>query len=84
MCIRDRISTDSPSYVSALRSALRESPDVILLGEMRDYETIEVAMTAAETGQLLFSTLHTTGAVSYTHLRFASMKISPFNRRPSV
>lgn len=56
------ISTDSPSYVSALRSALRESPDVILLGEMRDYETIEVAMTAAETGQLLFSTLHTTGA----------------------
>lgn len=51
------ISTDSPSYVSALRSALRESPDVILLGEMRDYETIEVAMTAAETGQLLFSTL---------------------------
>ena len=58
------ISTDSPSYVSALRSALRESPDVILLGEMRDYETIEVAMTAAETGQLLFSTLHTTGAAS--------------------
>ena len=48
----------------ALRSALRESPDVILLGEMRDYETIEVAMTAAETGQLLFSTLHTTGAAN--------------------
>ena len=59
------ISTDSPSYVSALRSALRESPDVILLGEMRDYETIEVAMTAAETGQLLFSTLHTTGAAQH-------------------
>ena len=58
------IGSDSPSYVSALRSALRESPDVILLGEMRDYETIEVAMTAAETGQLLFSTLHTTGAAS--------------------
>lgn len=58
------ISTGSPSYVSALRSALRESPDVILLGEMRDYETIEVAMTAAETGQLLFSTLHTTGAAN--------------------
>ena len=47
-----------------MRSALRESPDVILLGEMRDRETIEVAMTAAETGQLLFSTLHTTGAAS--------------------
>ena len=58
------ISTDTPNYISALRSALRESPDVILLGEMRDYETIEVAMTAAETGQLLFSSLHTTGAAN--------------------
>lgn len=58
------IGSDSPSYVSALRSALRESPDVILLGEMRDRETIEVAMTAAETGQLIFSTLHTTGAAN--------------------
>ncbi len=58
------ISTDTPTYIAALRSALRESPDVILLGEMRDYETIEVAVTAAETGQLLFSTLHTTGAAS--------------------
>ena len=58
------IGSDSPSYVSALRSALRESPDVILLGEMRDLETMEVAMTAAETGELLFSTLHTTGAAS--------------------
>lgn len=58
------IGSDSPSYLTALRSALRESPDIILLGEMRDRETIEVAMTAAETGQLLFSTLHTTGAAS--------------------
>lgn len=58
------IGSDCPTYVSALRSALRESPDVILLGEMRDRETIEVAMTAAETGQLLFSTLHTIGAAS--------------------
>lgn len=58
------IGSDAPSYVSALRSALRESPDVILLGEMRDLETIEVVMTAAETGQLLFSTLHTTGAAN--------------------
>ena len=58
------IGSDSPSYLAALRSALRESPDIILLGEMRDRETIEVAMTAAETGQLLFSTLHTTGAAS--------------------
>ena len=53
---------DTDSYVAALRAALRQSPDVILLGEMRDYETINVAMTAAETGHLLFSTLHTIGA----------------------
>lgn len=58
------ISTDTVSYVTALRAALRQSPDVILLGEMRDYETINVAMTAAETGHLLFSTLHTLGAAN--------------------
>lgn len=58
------IGPDTVSYVRALRSALRQSPDIILLGEMRDYETIEVAMTAAETGHLLFSTLHTVGAAN--------------------
>ena len=58
------IGQDTVSYVKALRSALRQSPDIILLGEMRDYETIEVAMTAAETGHLLFSTLHTIGAAN--------------------
>lgn len=58
------IFTDCTGFLPALRSALRESPDVILLGEMRDCETIEVAMTAAETGQLLFSSLHTTGAAN--------------------
>ena len=58
------IPMDCPSYVTALRSALRESPDVILLGEMRDRETTEVAMSAAETGQLLLSSLHTTGAAN--------------------
>ncbi len=56
------ISADTQSYIAALRAALRQSPDVILLGEMRDYETINVAMTAAETGHLVFSTLHTLGA----------------------
>ena len=56
------ISSDSQNYVTALRSALRQSPDVILLGEMRDYETINVAMTAAETGHLVISSLHTLGA----------------------
>ena len=53
---------DTPGYMESLRSALRESPDVILLGEMRDYDTISSAITAAETGVLLFSTLHTHSA----------------------
>lgn len=58
------ISSDTQSYVTALRAALRQSPDVILLGEMRDYETIQVAMTAAETGHLVISTLHTIGTAN--------------------
>lgn len=58
------ISSDTESYVKALRAALRQSPDVILLGEMRDYDTITVAMTAAETGHLVLSTLHTIGAAN--------------------
>ena len=58
------IGTDSHSYATALRAALREDPDVILVGEMRDLETISIAITAAETGHLVFSTLHTTGAAS--------------------
>jgi twitching motility protein PilT len=53
---------DVGSFSDALRSAMREDPDVILVGEMRDYETISAAVTAAETGHLVFSTLHTTGA----------------------
>ena len=56
------ISNDTESYVTALRAALRQAPNVILLGEMRDYETISTALTAAETGHLVFSTLHTVGA----------------------
>lgn len=58
------IGVDTANYVTALRAALRQSPDVILLGEMRDYETIDIAMTAAETGHLIFSTLHTIGAAN--------------------
>lgn len=58
------IGIDTVSYANALRSALREDPDVILVGEMRDYETISVAITAAETGHLVLSTLHTIGAAS--------------------
>ncbi len=58
------IHTDTKSYAKGLRAALREAPNVILLGEMRDYETISIAMSAAETGQLIFSTLHTLGAAN--------------------
>ncbi len=58
------IGLDSNSYANALRAALREDPDVILVGEMRDFETISVAITAAETGHLVLSTLHTIGAAS--------------------
>lgn len=58
------IGLDSMSYANALRAALREDPDVILVGEMRDFETISVAITAAETGHLVLSTLHTIGAAS--------------------
>ena len=53
---------DTPSFAEALRRALRQDPDVILVGEMRDLETIESAITAAETGHVVFGTLHTTGA----------------------
>ena len=58
------ISIDTPGYLESLRSALRESPDVILLGEMRDFDTISAAITAAETGVLLLSTLHTSSAAN--------------------
>ncbi len=56
------IHIDVPSFGESLRRALRQDPDVILVGEMRDLETIEAAITAAETGHLVFGTLHTTGA----------------------
>jgi len=56
------VGADVPDFASALRAALREDPDVILVGEMRDFETITAAITAAETGHLVMSTLHTTSA----------------------
>ena len=56
------VSRDTHSFTNALRSALREDPDIILVGEMRDLETIRLALTAAETGHLVFGTLHTTSA----------------------
>lgn len=57
------VGGDANSFASALRASLREDPDVIMVGEMRDMETIGVVLTAAETGHLVFSTLHTSGAV---------------------
>ena len=58
------ICTDTANYLTSLRATLRQSPDVILLGEMRDHETIQTAMTAAETGHLVLSSLHTLGAAN--------------------
>ena len=57
------VGVDVPTFSEALRRVLRQDPDIILVGEMRDLETIEAAVTAAETGHLVFATLHTTGAV---------------------
>jgi twitching motility protein PilT len=64
MCLVNQreIGTNTKSFAAALRAALREDPDVILVGEMRDRETIELGMTAAETGHLVFGTLHTNSA----------------------
>ena len=56
------LGVDVPSFAEAIRRGLRQDPDVILVGEMRDLETIEAAITAAETGHIVFGTLHTTGA----------------------
>lgn len=75
------ISVDTESYVTALRASLRQSPDVILLGEMRDYETISVAMTAAETGHLIFSTLHTLGAANTID---RIIDVFPANEQPQI
>ena len=56
------VPNDAPTFARALRGALRQAPDLILLGEMRDHETMQTAITAAETGHMLYSTLHTVGA----------------------
>lgn len=64
MVSQREIHSDAQSFESALRSSLRQAPDVIMLGEMRDYETIQTALTASETGHLLLSSLHTVGAAT--------------------
>src|SRR4029079_18065614 len=61
------IGREAPSFAAALRSALRQDPDVILVGEMRDLETVATALTAAETGHLILSTLHTSDAAQAIH-----------------
>jgi twitching motility protein PilT len=61
------IGRDAPSFAAALRASLREDPDVILVGEMRDLETVATALTAAETGHLILSTLHTSDAAQAIH-----------------
>src|SRR6185369_6690022 len=58
------IGIDAPDFPTALRSAVRQSPDVIVVGEMRDPETMQIALAAGETGHLVFSTLHTTDVTS--------------------
>ncbi len=57
------VGRDTNSFVSAIRAAMREDPDIVMVGEMRDKETVEAAMNLAETGHLVFSTLHTSGSV---------------------
>ncbi len=61
------VGIDSPSFAAALKAALRQDPDVLLVGEMRDLETISIALTAAETGHLVLSTLHTADAAQAIH-----------------
>ncbi|MCF0110765.1 MAG: PilT/PilU family type 4a pilus ATPase [Erysipelotrichaceae bacterium] len=58
------INSDTDSYMTALRASLRQAPDVVMLGEMRDYDTIQTALTASETGHLVLSSLHTVGAAN--------------------
>ena len=72
------VGTDTKSFAEALKRALREDPDVILIGEMRDYETISLAMTAAETGHLVFGTLHTSSAAQTVD------RISPIHSQDQV
>ena len=62
MVTQREVNVDVPNFAEALRRALRQDPDVILVGELRDLETMDAAITAAETGHLVFGTLHTTGA----------------------
>ena len=73
------IGEDTLSYASGLKAALRQDPDIIMLGEMRDKETIEIALRAAQTGHLVFSTLHNMGAVASIYRIINSFEASHQN-----
>ena len=75
------IGQDTRSYADGLRAILREDPDIILIGEMRDAETMEIAMTAAETGHLVFATLHTNSAVDSVDRIIGSF---PAEKQPQI
>jgi len=75
------VTHDTQTYEAALRAALRQAPDVILMGEMRDFETIRTVITAAETGQMILSTLHTTGASSTVN---RIIDVFPPNQQPQI
>ena len=74
------LHTDTPTFAAALRAALRQAPKVILVGEMRDRETIEIALTAAETGHLVFSTLHTIDASKTVERIIGTFEVSDQER----
>lgn len=76
-----QVGTDTESYAAGLRAILREDPDIILIGEMRDAETIETALTAAETGHLVFATLHTNSAVDSVDRIVGTF---PADRQPQI
>ncbi len=80
MVTQKEIGSDARSFAEALRSTLREDPDVIMLGEMRDPDTISIALTAAETGHLVLSTLHTNGAVKAIDRILDSFPTSQLNQ----
>ncbi len=76
------VGVDVPSFSEALRRVLRQDPDVILVGEMRDLETIEAAIRAAETGHLVFATLHTTGAAGTINRIIDAFPVEPAGPGP--
>jgi twitching motility protein PilT len=82
--IQRELGTHLPSFAEGVRAAMREDPDVILVGELRDAETISMAMTAAETGHLVLGTLHTTSATKTIDRMIDALPTEWFSPRPSA